>query len=172
MRRRMFSVCLMTLAASGLFRLPEAFAGGPYRGTVIDAESKDPLVGAVALAYWLVQAMLPGHPEDFLDAEEVLTDSKGQFVLGMNPPRSWIPGTRVSDPYIIIFRPGYGFFPYHHTNPPRPPTGYKGLLQMMEKENIVIELPGLKTRAERIDVVRTVDPLVVPQQKIPHFVRH
>ena len=138
---------------------------------MVDAETKEPLVGAVVLVHWNVTALVPGHPENLLDAEEALTDSQGGFVVGKNPPRSWIPGTQVSLPDITIFQPGYGFFPEQHTSPPWPPTGYKGLLKVMQEDGVVIELPRLKTREERIRVIRRVNPLVVPREKMPNFVR-
>jgi hypothetical protein len=42
-----------------------------------------------------------------IDAEEVLTDSRGQFSVGARPPRATMPGTRVSRPDITILKPGY-----------------------------------------------------------------
>lgn len=166
-----FSLFLTAAASCG--PLNPLFAGGPYKGKVVDAETKGPLVGAVVLAVWYRSApTLVGTPKDFLDAEEVLTDSQGEFVVGKSPPASWIPGTWVTDPDITIFYPGYGYFPYFHVSPPYPPTGYKGLLEVMEREVVVIELPRLKTEEERrkactFFIVRG----RVPEEKMPNLVR-
>ncbi len=47
-----------------------AFAAGPYRGRVIDAETKEPLAGAVVLVYSTRNAPGIGHgpAESFLGA--------------------------------------------------------------------------------------------------------
>ena len=47
-------------------------ATGPYRGRVLDADTKQPLVGAVVLVYWnrLTPGLGHGPVERFLDAEE------------------------------------------------------------------------------------------------------
>lgn len=172
MRSFAFSLAL-AVVVTGCGPLNPLFAGGPYRGRVIDSETKQPIVGAVVLVYWRRLAPGIGHgpAESFLDAEEVLTDSNGEFVVGTSPPGTLTPGTWVSDPHITIFKPGYGFFPRYHTSPPPPPTRWKGLLEMMERETVVIELPRLKTREERLKVVEFVNPLIVPKEKMPNFVR-
>lgn len=94
-------------------------------------------------------------------------------MAGENPPRTWIPGTWVSRAHITIFYPGYGYFPlyYNITDPPPPQTGYEDLLKMMEKQEVVFALPPLSTREERLKVIRTVNPLVVPKGKMPNSIR-
>jgi len=171
MRCLLFSLFVTIITGCG--PLNPVLAGGPYRGKVVDAETKDPLVGAVVLVYWQRLAPGIGHgpAEGFLDAEEVLTDANGEFVVGKNPPASLIPGTWVSDPYITIFTPGYGYFPGYHVAPPRPPTGYKGLLQKMEKEGVIIELPRLKSGEERRKVVQELGLTGVPDHKKPILIR-
>ena len=168
---------LVTLVVVGLVigALPvAAFAAGPYRGRVIDAETKEPLAGAVVLVYWIRNAPGIGHgpAESFLGAEEALTDDRGEFIVGENPPSNWIPFTWRSLPKFIIFQPGYGYFPRHFaTTPPLPPTGFGGLLKIMEKQPVVFELPRLTRREDRLFVVRGVNPLVVPEREMPHLIR-
>ena len=152
----------------------DAFAAGPYRGRVVDAETKDPLVGAAVLVYWIRNAPGIGHgpAESFLGAEEALTDERGEFIVGKNPPSNWIPFTWRSLPKLIIFQPGYGYFPRHFaTTPPPPPTGFEGLLKIMEERPVVFELPRLTEREDRLREALTVNPLVIPSHKIPNFVR-
>jgi hypothetical protein len=54
---------------------------GSYYGKIVDAETKQPLEGAVILAYyytWLHAS--PGGPSVyFLDTQEVVTDKNGEF---------------------------------------------------------------------------------------------
>ena len=168
MRKLIFSVLVIAVSSCGLF------PGGPYRGRVIDDETKKPLVGAVVLVYWNLESFGMGHgpTEQFLDAEEVLTDGRGEFVVGKSPPKSWNPLAWVSDPYILIFQPGYGYFPHYQKSPPWPQGGYKRLLEVMERETVVITLPRLKTRAQRFLVSSRVVPTgSVPDQKMPNLLR-
>lgn len=164
MRKYFLSFVLTILAGCG--PMSPLFAGGPYKGKVIDAETKAPIIGAVVLAVWYRGA--PGlgvSSHGFLDAEEVLTDNGGEFIVGEHPPASLIPGTWVDGPNITIFYPNYGYFPRDQVTPRRPPGGYKALLEEMEKRAVVIELPPLKTREEKLKAYRLVNPDEVPNEK-------
>lgn len=162
-------VLLITVAGCGLFY--PVFAGGPYKGRVIDSETKQPLEGAVVLAVWdSVTPTIADTVDSYLDAEEVLTDSNGRFVVGKHPPTSWRLGW-VEGPKIIVFYPGYGFYPLYHISPPMPLRGTEELLERMEKEELVIELPPLKTREERLKVEGGVLYLSVPDEKMPNLIR-
>lgn len=144
--------------------------GGPYRGRVVDAGTGAPLAGAVVLVYWNLFAVAPGHPERFLHAEETVTDARGEFAVGARPPRAPAPGTRVSRPYLTILKPGWAPFPYGHTAPPSPPGGVERLLETMRQRPVVIELPRLRTRAEGERMLDFVNPLAVPQDRIPRMI--
>lgn len=96
---------LITLYQS--WETQDAHAGnyrGPYQGRVVDADTMEPIEGAVVLVEWYKRRMTSPV---FYDAEEVLTDSKGQFYI---PKKwSWSPWTNlVLDSSIIIFKAGYG----------------------------------------------------------------
>ena len=146
------------------------FAGGPYKGKVIDAETKAPIIGAVVLAVWYRGA--PGlgvSSHGFLDAEEVLTDKNGEFVIGEHAPASLIPGTWVDEPRITIFYPNYGFYPIYQISP-SPKLGRDELNEALEK-HAVIELPPLKTREEKINLMGLVNPVEVPAEKRRNLIR-
>ncbi len=168
--RRFASVLVVIAGIASCALSPGSASAGPYRGRVIDAETKEPLVGAVVLVYWNLFALVPGHPERFLDAEEALTDGRGEFSIGAHPPSAPLPGTKVSEPHISILKPGYAPFPYGHTAPPWPPRGYEELLGMMQQSPILIELPRLKTQAEARRMLDLVNPLAVPQERIPRMI--
>jgi hypothetical protein len=173
MRLTLVTVVLVGLVV-GAFPGVGAFAAGPYRGRVIDAETKEPLAGAVVVVYWMRNAPAIGHgpAQSFLGAEEALTDDRGEFIVGKNPPSNWTPLTWRSLPNFIIFQPGHHYFPRHFsTTPSLPPTGFEGLLKIMEKQPVVFELPRLTTREDRLFVVDTVNPLVVPRAQIRNFIR-
>ena len=87
-------------------------AGGPYRGRVIDAETKQPLEGAVVLAIWETKTPgVAGYGYSYLDSEEVLTDENGRFVVGRHPPKSlflaWVDGPAHWKFFILVM----GFIP-------------------------------------------------------------
>jgi hypothetical protein len=164
MRNFLLTLLFTTLAGCG--PVSPLFAGGPYKGKVLDAETKAPIVGAVVLAVWYRGA--PGlgvSSHGFLDAEEVLTDKSGEFTVGEHSPASLIPGTWVTGPNIKIFYPNYGYFPRYQVTPRDPPGGYKGLLAEMEKRVVVFELPPLKTRKEVLEAYQLVNPVEVPNEK-------
>jgi hypothetical protein len=56
---------------------------GPFRGLVLDAETKAPLAGAVVLAVWSAENFpgTPFHTNSFLAATEVLTDAQGRLAI-------------------------------------------------------------------------------------------
>ena len=57
-----------------------AFAGGPWKGQIIDIETKEPLEGAVVVAVWDRNYRTPtGGSSYFYEAKEVLTDKEGRF---------------------------------------------------------------------------------------------
>jgi hypothetical protein len=173
MRLTLVTVVLVGLVVGALPTVT-ALAAGPYRGRVIDAETREPLAGAVVLVYWIRNAPGIGHgpAESFLGAEEALTDDRGEFIVAENPPSNWIPFTWRSLPNFIIFQPGYGYFPRHFaTTPPLPPTGFEGLLKIMEKQPVVFELPRLKKSASLPEAVYLLPPSTVPAHKMPNLIR-
>jgi hypothetical protein len=150
---------------------PVSEAAGGYRGRVIDTETRRPIAGAAVVAYWDVTLLAPGHPQRFLDAEEAVTGADGEFVIGKQPRRSSIPLSRVGGPYLTIFSPGYGAYPAVMRAPLPPREPYSEVLERMQRDVVVFELPRLQTREQRLVVFRTVQPVIVPEAKIPNFMR-
>lgn len=81
---------------------------GSYRGQVLDAETREPLAGAVVVAAWSRIRILPHHAQTvFHAARETLTGPDGRFVLeGKDIEEDAPPRTR--PPEFLIFSPGYG----------------------------------------------------------------
>ncbi len=53
-----------------------------FKGRVIDAETKEPIDGAVVVAQYHVNMLGPtGSHTTLIDVQEALTDKKGEFVL-------------------------------------------------------------------------------------------
>jgi len=114
----------------------EIYSGGPWRGRVIDADTKEPIEGAVVVAIW--RREYDGIPDagaaTFLhDVKETLTDKSGQFEIpayretgenkslwrekdlkGWGGATLFIPGPTINEPDFIIYRPSYGNYPRQH----------------------------------------------------------
>jgi hypothetical protein len=138
---------------------------GPYRGKAIDAETKEPLEGAVVVAIWRREEIqLFRRATVFHQAREALTDGKGDFILEAEdiernaPARTWRPT------FIILF-PGYGWFPRYQVSP------REFLRGIFEGQGATVELPRLKAHEERMDVIGGLPPSVLPDEKIPHLIR-
>lgn len=170
--RRLASVVLLLIALGGC-SVRGSYVSGPYRGRVVDAETKEPLVGAVVLMSWYRMAPGLGHASSsFVDAEETLTDERGEFVVGKNPPINLMPLTWLGTPDLTIFQPGYAFFPRHFsTQPPLPPTGFAGLLTRMQTSPVTFFLLPIPNREERKVGVLLADPLTIPDGKKELLVR-
>ena len=86
----------------------------PFQGKVIDAETKQPISGAAVLAvYYGESATIQGASTYPVDAQETLSDDKGEFRIA--EVKEWF-GKHSGRPVtasIIIFKPSYGAFPRH-----------------------------------------------------------
>lgn len=138
---------------------------GPYMGQVIDKETEGPIEGAVVFMRYYTEGF--GGTSKFEDAVEVLTDTKGEFVIPANRigtlrPLSWWD----EHPPVIIFKPGYGAFPGHLGTEPR--FGLGG--SMPENQHVTIRLPKLKTKEERKRNLRNISFTAdIPYEKWRHL---
>jgi hypothetical protein len=138
--------------------------GGPYRGRVIDADTKLPLAGAVVVAYWYRETVAPApvHSTDvILTAREAVTDDDGRFVLDARDVEETAP-RRTLRPYFIIFMPGYGNFPNQQRQFQQIPR------RLFDGSGTQIELLRLQTRSERIDSIH-VFPALLPRSLVPRL---
>src|SRR5690242_2275333 len=59
-----------------------AAADGPWKGEVVDADTGEPLPGAVVLAAWWKRSLGAMHERtEFYEATEVVTDAEGRFII-------------------------------------------------------------------------------------------
>ncbi len=125
---------------------------GPYRGEVVDAETKAPLVGAVVVAMWTRDRIYPLHSvNERYAVREVLTNSEGRFVLDAKDVEEGAP-RRTRHPEFRIFLPGYGAFPRYQ----RAPRGFTG--GIFWGSGVTVELPRLESRQQRVENLYTVVP--------------
>jgi len=135
------------LARCLVAREPERFVKGPakpYRGKVVDAETEAPIVGAVVIAVWDREFTgAGGRLSEFYDAQEVLTDQAGEFVLNASDIEAAAPyNTRW--PVFRIYKPGYGFYPRYHVSPTT------NLDKAFRQEATVVRLRKARTVEERM----------------------
>lgn len=153
-------IALLTLCVLSMAACATNGHWPPLTSQVVDAETTQPLEGAVVLAYWIRYAASAGGwaGGEFVDAEEIVTGPDGRYSI--RPRFTYeIPGaTRVAGPSLVIFKPGYGHWQ-------RRPSG----------ETEIMALPPAKTRAERLRALdRTADPGEVPpkyKQRLQEAIR-
>lgn len=151
------------------------YSDGPWKGKIIDAETEEPIEGAVVLAVWQkIYASPTGNQSYFFDAVESVTDREGRFfikefkAINILPVLRWLDG-----PWFTIFKPGYTPFgdsyDYFHKYFPNSPLKVD-LITLAElfKKGVTIELLRLKTREERLMSLSEARPLGgVPDNKMP-----
>lgn len=108
---------LFLLLAAAL--LPISACGGapyytaaPIEAWVVDAETNQPIEGAVVVANWqLVVGSLDGQRyRGQLEVKETVTDQAGRFYFeGFTKANPMLYELRNEDPKIIIFKPGYEY---------------------------------------------------------------
>jgi hypothetical protein len=141
---------------------------GPYRGQVIDADTRKPLVGAVVVAMWTRDRIYPFHSvNERYAVREVLTDSEGRFVLDAKDVEEGAP-KRTRYPEFRIFLPGYGAFPGFQ----RAPLGYTG--GIFQRPGTIVELARLEDRQQQIRNLHHIEPggfTERPLEELPLLVR-
>ncbi len=161
---------------------PLSYSADAYHGTVVDAETRAPLKGAVVVVVWHRKPIVTmDGPQYFHKAVEVLTDAEGKFSVAASPGIDWNPFTYVlRDPQIAIFKPEYGPFPVAHVSPRfTMEFGRKHQLDLVELneeliKGAVVELPRVKTKEE---LQRFTSPghilisTLVPHERIPNLMR-
>lgn len=107
----LITILISVFASSPSFADWLVFHKPAFQGKVIDAEAKEPIEGAVAVAVYTKKTI--GIAESYtviIDVKETLTDKHGEFhfpsYTTITQPLSW---EYVTD--FIIYKPGYGNFP-------------------------------------------------------------
>ena len=172
LRLALTCLCLLAVCSMALAQSPEGWDRyldkyrGPYRGQVIDAETKAPLAGAVVVAAWTRDRIYPFHSvNERYAVREVLTDSEGRFLIDARDVEAHAP-RRTLRPDFTILLPGYGSFPSFQ----RAPTGFLG--DLFEREGTTVELPRLRARKERLDSLRAADPYNLSEDPFKEIPSH
>lgn len=155
--RSIVIAALVGLLASCRFGSAEVYPCTHCRGRVLDAETGKPLAGAVVLMYWMQKRPGIAHPvETFLAAKEVETQADGSFDLDTSElPRPGL-GAELGHPGIVIYMPGYADF-NRNQKTPKPPGG---IVKGLARGDLVVRLPRLKTREERLEELGLLPPAI------------
>lgn len=139
-------------------------AKGPWRGQVLDAETKQPLEGVVVLAYWYRYRFHPaqlvvGHQApEFFDAVEAVTDGQGRWEI---PKKSFPFFANIGGPFFAYYKPGYARWHYAGQDtaewkqlPPeeRMRRAKEMALAVWTEEGGKVELPPARTREEQMKI--------------------
>lgn len=157
------------LAATAAFLPPAATAGGPWRGQIVDAETGQPLEGVVVLFYWIkyTGSWAGWAGGEFHDSAEVVTDRDGRFVVPSRRTLTLVPWKKVARE-LVIFKPGYGPSRFRGATTwqqlplEKRQAQYDEAWKQFEGDGVVIELPSLKTREERLSFLSTITWSLVP----------
>lgn len=153
-------IIVLTMTASG------CYAHGPWRGKVIDVETKEPIVGAAVVAGWDKEKAGPaGRLSDFYHTEETKTDKDGNFEIPSLYATSMPLLREIKGPYFVIYKPGYMSYPGFPANP-------KDRIPKDFIKGTVIELLKAKTEKDRLDSARSADTYIImntPREKIQYF---
>lgn len=138
---------------------------GSYYGKVVDIETKEPLEGAAVLAVYNTQQYgVAGPVTYYVDAQETVTDKKGEFKIPSNTVFTFRPLSSFEPfPTFRIFKPEYGCFPEH-----KDVKKFKPWWSLPVDEYVTIELPRLKTREERVENQRC-EPISISKDKYRRF---
>ncbi len=154
MRRSRWVLLILILVAGAYVVTRIGGEVSVYHGTVVDAETKAPLEGAVVLVIWYRKPIITmDGPQYFQNAVEVLTDGEGKFSVDAGPGVNWNPFTYVlKRPRILIFKPGYGRWRFQGADTwgrYEGPDRLRVARAQLEADGAVMEMPPLKTRGER-----------------------
>ncbi len=149
MMRMVLPLALAVALTSG--SLPSTSeAGGPWKAQIVDAETRQPVEGVIAVLVWFKMTRTLGGPSPKLyDAEEVVTGPDGRFEVGRRRTFTLNPFTYIQGPEVTIFKRGYGEWRVKDWDKKPPEWEELDAGDVLEKAGVVIELQPLKTREER-----------------------
>jgi hypothetical protein len=146
-----------------------------YHGKVIDAETKEPIEGAVVVVTWSTERATATGPSGSLkDVKETLTDKNGEWSI--RGPRGMKGGNIMAiftfltglsytrPPEIIIFKPGYCSWPGGFSIE----SCRKKMQTSGVKKGESIELPKLEVR-DRETLLRNIPYTFADSDKMPIF---
>ncbi len=149
---------------------------GPWKGKILDIETKAPLEGTVVLAVWERVYRTPaGNSSYFYEAKETVTDKAGEFEIPSYTPINLLPLiSYMRGPLFTIFKPGYGrvngmILSVYFTESTSEVQDFKIQGKHYRYASGIIELPKLKTREERTKEISL--PTSIPDSAMPNLIK-
>ncbi len=162
-----------------LISIANSISAATFKGKVIDADTREPIEGAVVVAVWSEETTTPTAIHSRLkDAKEVLTNKNGEWVIKGPKGRkggsitaifTFFTGTYYTKrPQFTIFKPGYCSCPLA--------VGMEVCKERMKPFSIdgegeTLELPKL-TKRDRMTIIRNIPSLGIAgeaDEKLPLF---
>jgi hypothetical protein len=158
MNRILKSIGILLFTITLIFPIISCSDSKTFRGRVIDADTKEPIAGAVVVVEWKTERTTPTATHTNLkDVKEIVTDENGEWSISGPKGRAdeLIPGLSLFIPYtkepiFTIFYPGYCPWPKGFeikACKERIKPGGNG--KIIEGETI--ELPKLRNREDRLE---------------------
>jgi hypothetical protein len=158
--RRRWLGAVAGLAAVLIWRPADALEKwGPFRGQIVDAETGQPIAGAVVLVVWWEAVPTPVQTNrKFYDAREAVTDGEGRFEVPRRPPPFF--SFQIFPPQISYFAAGY----MSAAEVVMPPDGQPFVA------STVVKMRRLATNDERVRNQRRYPP-TIPAAKMPRLLQ-
>jgi hypothetical protein len=159
--RRFVWAVLLAVLASGCRYGPDV--RGPFQGEIVDADTGQPIEGAVVVVAWthLMNYFEGGDRE--VDAREAVTNAQGRWEIPARPMPPWEGGIAGTLRRFYVFAPGYEVIDRRGT----PSDQYQ-----RQRETTVTTMRRLTTREARCKVAyaASVLPRVQSHQNLQRYV--
>ena len=185
-----YMICFLLLASIFIINTSESLAAWliyhkpEFRGKIIDAETKEPIEGAVVVvAYSKYTVGFTGRDISVIKAKETLTDKNGEFYFPAYTTTIQ-PLSGDNNASFLFYKPGYGSDPAVPRGLTAPseeiffskaigdtgelegsPLIYRGNA-MIKVTFGIVELPELKTREERLKAIPS-SPTDIRSKELP-----
>ena len=174
MKTRHWILCgiLLLFGGCNLYGFLSGLGTDVYHGRVVDEETGLPLAGTVVTVIWGNSSYIGLEPgvREFLNAQETVTDSDGNFTLPVSAGLNRQLFTLVSDPWIVMYQPGYE--PLMEDNFKRRGFETNDALVVALKSGVTVKLRKLRKEEIRKYVDRSVvSPSDTPFERIPNLMR-
>jgi hypothetical protein len=167
---RVLLLVLLLALGSGLFA-PSRLPAANFHGQVVDAETGEPLEGAVVAVIWFRQTYNPLCMDScsvFHRAREVTTDTQGKFVIDIS---AGLQSFAVRSRHAVIVKPGYEpMIP--RTNKTSDTPFVDPVVKLSKLKTVEEARKSIQERSLKIDIChadRT--DWCVPQRSVPKLVR-
>jgi len=150
---------------------------GPWRGHIVDRETGQPLEGVVVVAVWTKRYGSVGGLAGggYFASEEVVTGADGRFTIASLKKVLLEPFALLKGPQFYIFKGGYGDWKFSGQEEWPKLDAFemrkqldKAFRRLNSEKGMVIELPPLKTKEERVRSIGHQEPGIdVPDSDVP-----